>query len=309
MGGARYRIEPAVRSQWCAAIGGLALLATNTAMVAVLVAHRPPCWTTANEVATIKHLAAAAGPGLVPLQRAHAHNDYSVAQTPLLEALSLGFCSVEADVLLRNNTLFLGHHTPMNITLEGAYLRPLAERVAANNGTVFVRSRQLGLCQKITLLIDLTHVGHACRAPAWTALTRLLNSPPYNAMVGCGPMPRSRSAVDVVISGVPKEEAAAFVTHMAANGPGACTRLDADGVVPNDPGTRAVTAWVSMKWGHPSDDATIAAKVDAIHAAGYKARYWGGPDNPETWQRLLNANVDIIGTDKKAALYTFLRFA
>ena len=41
-----------------------------------------------------------------PLGQAHAHNDY-YHKRPLLDALSHGFCSVEADVFLKNGTFSL----------------------------------------------------------------------------------------------------------------------------------------------------------------------------------------------------------
>ena len=43
-----------------------------------------------------------------PLGQAHAHNDY-YHKRPLLDALSHGFCSVEADVFLKNGNLLGGH--------------------------------------------------------------------------------------------------------------------------------------------------------------------------------------------------------
>ena len=42
-----------------------------------------------------------------PLGQAHAHNDY-YHKRPLLDALSHGFCSVEADVFLKNGRLLVG---------------------------------------------------------------------------------------------------------------------------------------------------------------------------------------------------------
>ena len=43
-----------------------------------------------------------------PLGQAHAHNDY-YHKRPLVDALSHGFCSVEADVFLKNGKLLVGH--------------------------------------------------------------------------------------------------------------------------------------------------------------------------------------------------------
>ena len=73
-----------------------------------------------------------------PLGQAHAHNDY-YHKRPLLDALSHGFCSVEADVFLKNGNLLVGHFSfelKESRTLESLYLAPLAKRVKANGGSV-----------------------------------------------------------------------------------------------------------------------------------------------------------------------------
>ena len=53
-------------------------------------------------------LAAGAAPAVVPLERAHSHNDYSRPR-PLLDALDAGFCSVEADIFLVDGELLVAH--------------------------------------------------------------------------------------------------------------------------------------------------------------------------------------------------------
>src|SRR5690242_5509037 len=45
---------------------------------------------------------------IIPLTRAHAHNDYEHTR-PLLDALDQGFCSVEADVWLIDGELRVAH--------------------------------------------------------------------------------------------------------------------------------------------------------------------------------------------------------
>src|SRR5436190_2604268 len=74
-----------------------------------------------------------------PLQRAHAHNDYEHPR-PLLDALDCGFCSVEADVFLVGDKLFVGHswyELRAERTLVSLYLDPLKKRIAENGGRVF----------------------------------------------------------------------------------------------------------------------------------------------------------------------------
>src|SRR4051812_2888640 len=52
--------------------------------------------------------ASSSGRAVVPLQRAHAHNDYE-HRRPLFDALARGFSSVEADVWLSRGKLLVAH--------------------------------------------------------------------------------------------------------------------------------------------------------------------------------------------------------
>jgi len=65
----------------------------------------------------------------------HSHNDYW-RDVPLLTALSLGVASVEADVWLVNNTLFIGHEmaalTPAR-TFDSLYVEPLVSIIEGQN--------------------------------------------------------------------------------------------------------------------------------------------------------------------------------
>src|SRR5688572_20087049 len=60
----------------------------------------------------------------MPLAAAHAHNDYEHTR-PLLDALDLGYCSVEADIFLVNRQLLVAHNledTRPERTLQSLYL-------------------------------------------------------------------------------------------------------------------------------------------------------------------------------------------
>ena len=87
---------------------------------------------------------------VVPLMQAHAHNDYRHA-SPLHDALAHGFTSVEADIFLVDDDLYVAHDrrdiTPER-TLRALYLDPLRERVRKNGGKVYRGGPQ------VTLLID-----------------------------------------------------------------------------------------------------------------------------------------------------------
>ncbi|KAF9270314.1 hypothetical protein L218DRAFT_27003 [Marasmius fiardii PR-910] len=72
--------------------------------------------------------------GIVP-KAIHSHNDYW-REVPLLTALSLGVASVEADVWLVNETLYVGHEIEAlteERTFDALYVRPLVGIVSAQN--------------------------------------------------------------------------------------------------------------------------------------------------------------------------------
>src|ERR1700755_2095594 len=74
-----------------------------------------------------------------PLPNGFAHNDYR-HKRPLYDALDNGFTNIEADIFLKNNKLIVAHVFPYfkgKRTLETLYLKPLSERIAANNGKVY----------------------------------------------------------------------------------------------------------------------------------------------------------------------------
>src|SRR3954467_4865673 len=76
---------------------------------------------------------------LLPLTRAHAHNDY-LHEHPLADALSHGFASVEADIFLVDGKLLVAHEKrdiKPDRTLEALYLDPLKRRVRENGGSVY----------------------------------------------------------------------------------------------------------------------------------------------------------------------------
>jgi hypothetical protein len=128
-----------------------------------------------------------------PLPRAHAHNDYE-HERPLLDALSYGFTSVEADVWLVDGELMVAHDSwdiRPGRTLQALYLDPLLARVRANGGQVY-RGHRLSL----QLLIDIKNTGEA----TYLALSRVLRQ--YRSLFSSAAGDRVRTGpVTAVISG------------------------------------------------------------------------------------------------------------
>src|SRR5436190_6302175 len=90
-------------------------------------------------VCLLSLIAACARAETVPLIHAHAHNDYE-HKRPLFDALSHGFCNVEADIWLVNGRLLVAHDlrdTKPEKTLQSLYLEPLRALAKKHNGKIY----------------------------------------------------------------------------------------------------------------------------------------------------------------------------
>lgn len=236
-----------------------------------------------------------------PLPNAHAHNDYEHPR-PLLDALDHGFCGIEADIYLIDGQLLVAHDLekvdPAR-TLESLYLKPLHERVTANNGRVYPGGPAL------LLLIDIKSSG----PEAYAALKPLLER--YQDMLTIfedGTV--HEKAVTVVLSGAsPRGMLKAEKRRLAAID-GRFT--DLDGAI--DPSLTPLISdsWAStFKWNRsgpmPEDiRAKVKVAVDTAHRAGAKVRFWATPHREDFWEALLDCGVDYINADDLERLGQFL---
>lgn len=236
-----------------------------------------------------------------PLLRAHAHNDYEHPR-PLEDALEQGFCSVEADVHLVEGELRVAHNRAQarpGRTLEVLYLAPLRERALAHGGRVYPGG------PTFWLLVDFKSEGPA----TWRALQAVLER--YRPWLTEFRSDAVRTnAVTVVLSGnAPRELLAAQTVRLAA----------VDGRLPDleaNPDPRLVP-WVSERWGQvftwrgsgpmpEAEQARLRELAARARAQGRRLRFWGAPDFEPVWREQLDAGVDLINTDRLAALAQFL---
>lgn len=243
---------------------------------------------------------------VVPLARAHAHNDY-LHDRPLLDALDSGFTSVEADVWLVDGQLLVAHDlvdVSPGRTLESLYLGPLRERVRANGGSVYA-----GDDNTFQLLIDIKSDGPATYLAVHRALKRhqtmLAKFTRGGAMGG---------AVTAVISGNRPRELMLDQRVRYAAYDGRLSDLYTDlpaSFVPliSDRWTSTFT-WQGVGPMPAEEAQRLRAIVAEAHADGRRVRFWATPDelpNREAvWEELLAAQVDYINTDHLEALQSFL---
>lgn len=245
----------------------------------------------------------AGGPGAdagdAPLLRGHSHNDYRQAR-PLVEALRLGYMSVEADVFLVDGDLLVAHDRKdcrKDRTLRGMYLAPLAERAAggAAGGRVY------GGCDRpLVLLVDIKTSGEA----AYAELDRQLAE--FAPMLtSCEDGRVTERAVTVIVSGdCPRGTIAgqrlrrAFVDGRASDLEGPRGAAAPASLVPlvSMPWTERF-AWIGLGPMPTAPREELVRLVGEAHARGYRVRFWGTPNLPGFWEVLVGAGVDVVGVD------------
>jgi glycerophosphoryl diester phosphodiesterase len=247
-------------------------------------------------------------PDVWPLPQTHAHNDYEHLH-PLADALARGFSSVEADVWLVDGELRVAHDLPQTQpgrTLDSLYLAPLAARVRANHGRVYLPGRP-----DFQLLIDVKSDGSS----TYAAIDKALRAYPdvFTSYVGGTTHVR---AVTAVISGNRDLDQLKAQTVRFAGYDGRLGDLDSGmpaSLMPllSDNWTK-VFSW-NGEGTFPADQrARLNDIVSKAHAAGYRVRFWATPDAPGAarealWSELVAAGVDYVNTDDLHGLEIFLR--
>jgi alkaline phosphatase len=215
--------------------------------------------------------------------RIHAHNDYQKAE-PLVNALRNKAYSLEADVYLVNDTLKVAHNKnelATAPTLFSEYLQPIIHLFQTHHDHISDDSNYAPI-----LMVDIKENGES----ALQALVKLLSAYPsvFDRSI-------NKAAVQIVISG----ERGSMWTVWPAT-------ILFDGR-PNenyDAATLERVAFVSDSYLHYSDhsknnaDTLLHQAAEKVHAMKKLFRLWAIPDNPASWDHLLQLGVDIINTDK-----------
>lgn len=242
----------------------------------------------------------------IPLAKAHAHNDYE-HNKPLFDALANGFCSVEADVHLVGDVLYIAHDRQdvnEKKILQTLYLDTLKEIIEINNGKIY------DCAHPFILLIDIKTDGEKTYSEIDKVLENYkdilsyydnghLISGPIMAIIS-GNRPRALMKSQQVryafydgrLSDLDSEESYMFMplisdnwfNHFSWNGSGEI--FDGE--------------WYRL-----------LNIVNRVHLDNRMIRFWNTPDKPgemrnNFWHILLKANVDLINTDDLDGLRRFL---
>lgn len=228
------------------------------------------------------------------LANAHSHNDYNRSQ-PFKSAYSLRFGSIEADIFLDSSRteLLVGHSREETLgnprTLDSLYLFPLEKEIEQNGGRAYKNSKR-----QLILLIDLKTTAR----PTLDMLVRKLQHYPsiiHSKTVkivisGNRPAPDQYSDYPSFIwfDGRPAEHYNKVVLKKVAL---ISTAYPLKGL------GKSLTA---------EDENKIRSMIGKAHRLGKPFRFWGAPDNPETWKQMIAWKVDFINTDKVEELAEFL---
>ncbi|UCE49906.1 MAG: phosphatidylinositol-specific phospholipase C/glycerophosphodiester phosphodiesterase family protein, partial [Phycisphaerales bacterium] len=218
-----------------------------------------------------------------------------------------GFTSVEADIFLVDDDLYVAHDrhemTPER-TLRSLYLDPLRERARQHGGRVYPNGPQL------TLLIDLKSEA----VSTYKVLHGILAE--YDDIfTSFGPDGRRDRAVLAIVSGNRPCELMASQRIRCAGYDGRLSDLQSEAGADLMP-------LISDRWGahftwrglgEMPDAERLKLKeiVQTAHEKGRRVRFWATPDNRSPardalWRELVSAGVDLINTDDLEGLRRFL---
>jgi hypothetical protein len=225
----------------------------------------------------------------------------------LHDALAHGFTSVEADIFLVDDDLYVAHDAheiAPDRTLRCLYLDPLRKRAKQNGGGVYPHGPQF------TLLIDIK----SAAVPTYRRLDRIL-AEYRDIFTSFGPDGRSDKAVLAIVSGNRPRELMESQKLRYAGYDGRLTDLESSAaaeLIPliSDHWTRHFT-WKGTGEMPAEERRRLREIVQTAHKKGRRVRLWATPDNPSParealWRELILAGVDLINTDDLKGLQQFL---
>lgn len=220
--------------------------------------------------------------------KVHAHNDYQQA-FPFWHAYTSGAASIEVDIYLQNDQLYVTHEkTAIQTahTLQKLYLNPL-DGLAAT-----------GDLRNIQLLVDI-------KSEAYSTLTKLVATLQHDY-----PNLLKKEGVHIVISGNrPKPKDYSNYPDFIA--------FDHQNVEDLDSINLEKVALVSLSFKDYSqwngygrmvaaDMTRVKQVIKQVKQHGKPFRFWATPDTKSAWGRLAALGVDYLNTDKPAAAVAYL---
>ncbi|MBN9296045.1 MAG: alkaline phosphatase [Filimonas sp.] len=227
--------------------------------------------------------------------KVHSHNDYERA-FPFWGAYNEGFGSIEADLHLVNDTLFVAHdkitHSAAK-TFEALYLEPLVSCVRQNAGYPYADKQR-----NLQLLIDIKTDSTSTLASIVKAINR------YPELVNA-------KNVKFVITGN-RPAPAQYINYPAF--------IWFDGNVGQTYSTEALskiallsadfhrfTSWNGKGVIPEKEKAVLQSLIAQAHEQHKPIRFWASPDVVNAWYNLMKLDIDFLNTDNINELSSFLK--
>lgn len=257
--------------------------------------------STQKKVKT-EHTEAIAQPGNI-YYNAFSHNDYW-REKPLFDALALGYNCVEADLHLINGQLYVAHDKPEDLTttptFEELYIKPLIERIKANNGKVYTQSDR-----PFYLMVDCKTNGEEL----YPELKKILEPyKTYFCSVDNGQY--KDGAILLFLSGsrpmksLPEEQTRFVfldgkIDEMGQNIPASLMPVISDNY-------SACFTWDGKGKMSPEELNKFRELLKQAHQEGKLFRFWGAPVTNEYIDLILSEGIDLVGADDLANFIPFL---
>ena len=225
---------------------------------------------------------------------AHSHNDYQHKKS-FTAAYAAEFGSIEVDIFLSNDSLFVGHEQEdikRKRMLRKLYLAPLAAAIKKNGGFPYTDT-----ARRLQLLIDVK----TDSISTLNALVQQLQS--YPDIIHC-------RAVSLVITGnrPASEEWTRYPDYIFFDGrtgeiyPSSLSPKIA--MISGDLGD--LIHWDGKSKINKPDSTLLATTIQQVHDQDKKIRFWDAPDFKNAWLQLIQAGVDWINTDHIEKMAKFM---
>ncbi len=238
----------------------------------------------------------------IACDRCHSHNDY-LNKPPLLNAFNYGFKSIEVDIVLDNNKLYVAHYwwtKKKNVFIQNTYLDTLFKIFNNNDGFIYGGNKPL------ILLVDIKSSPNE----TYEVLNNLLND--YKPMLSH--MAKDsfvQGAVTIILSGnrpvikylERSRERYVFIDGRLAD-LGKSISRNMMPIISID--WKKEFRWKGHKDFPRKEKEHLLTLIKKVHSEGKMIRFWGSPDNTRSWKLLYSNDVDLINTDKVFELYNFI---
>ncbi|MHC0446420.1 alkaline phosphatase [Flavobacterium sp. 3-218] len=214
--------------------------------------------------------------------KVHSHNDYNNT-IPFWDAYSNGATSIEADIFLKDNNLYVAHDKESitaSRTLEELYLKPLETALKMN----YKKGNQL------FLLIDLKTEAE----PTLNKLISILKK--YETIT-------SNKDVKIIISGNRPEPSTyikypSFIFFDFQEIDKTISKENWEKVAMISVDFKKYSVWNGLGRLTHEDYNRVSSVIAKAKTLNKPFRFWGCPDTKSSWKAFLNLGVDIINTDK-----------